>query len=85
MEQELLTFRDWRENFIRIDLNTTMFELKLVSFDHLVDDVYNREKVKEILINEKKYLLNHYRTNFDKIQKQFQNLINEVSNGVQNH
>jgi hypothetical protein len=77
MEQELLTFRDWRENFIRIDFNARMSEIKLVSFDRLVDDVYDMERVKEILNDEKKYLLNHYRNNFDKIQKQFQNLIKE--------
>jgi hypothetical protein len=77
MEQEVLTFREWRENFVRIDLNTKMFEVKLVSFDQLVDDVYNREKVKEILIDVNKYLLNYYRVNFDLIQKEFQYLIKE--------
>jgi hypothetical protein len=77
MNEEVLTFRDWRENFVRIDFKPSMFELKLVSFDHLVDDVYDREKVKEILIDEKKYLLKYYRVNFDLIQKEFQKLINE--------
>ena len=77
MEQEVLTFRDWQENFVTIHYNLNLFEIKIVSFGNLVVDEYNREKVKEILIGEKKYLLKYYRTNFDYIQKQFQKLINE--------
>lgn len=77
MNEEVLTFRDWRENFVRVDFNTIMYEIKLVSFDQLVDDVFDRVKVKEIISNEKKYLLKYYRTNFDLIQKEFQKLINE--------
>jgi len=77
MEQEVLTFRDWRENFVKINLYTIMFELDLVSFDQIVHNVRDNKKVKEILIDVNKYLLNYYSTNFDYIQKQFQYLIKE--------
>lgn len=70
MENNVLTFREWSENFVEVHYKLDLFEVKLISFGYLVDDVYEREKVKEIISNEKKYLLKYYKENFDKIQQQ---------------
>jgi hypothetical protein len=74
---EILTFREWQENFVKI-----IFDLdggvEIKSFDKTILKMKNAKIVNGLLEDQSKMLLKHYKDNFDKIQKQFQQLINEV-------
>lgn len=74
---EILTFREWQENFVKI-----IFDLdggvEIKSFDKTILKMRNVKIVNGLLEDQSKMLLKHYKDNFDKIQKQFQQLINEV-------
>jgi hypothetical protein len=74
---EILTFREWQENFVKI-----IFDLdggvEIKSFDKTILKMRNAKIVNGLLEDQSKMLLKHYKDNFDKIQKQFQQLINEV-------
>jgi hypothetical protein len=74
---EILTFREWQENFVKI-----IFDLdggvEIKSFDKTILKIKNVKVVNGLLENQSGMLLKHYKDNFDKIQNQFQQLINEV-------
>ena len=74
---EILTFREWQENFVKV-----LFDLdggvEIKSFDKTILKMRNVKIVNGLLEDQSKMLLKHYKDNFDKIQKQFQQLINEV-------
>ncbi len=74
---EILTFREWNENFVKV-----LFDLdggvEITSFDKTILKMKNAKIVNGLLENQSGMLLKHYKDNFDKIQKQFQQLINEV-------
>jgi hypothetical protein len=73
---EILTFREWNENFVKV-----LFDLdggvEIKSFDKTILRMRNVKVVNGLLEDQSKMLLKHYKDNFDKIQKQFQQLINE--------
>ena len=75
--KEILTFREWQENFVKVyfDLNENV---KITSFDKTILNFKNPKLVDGLLENQSKMLLKHYKDNFDKIQKEFQELLNEV-------
>jgi hypothetical protein len=74
---EILTFREWNENFVKV-----LFDLdggvEIKSFDKTILKIKNVKVVNGLLENQSGMLLKHYKDNFDKIQNQFQQLINEV-------
>ncbi len=74
---EILTFREWQENFVKI-----IFDLdggvEIKSFDKTILKMKNVKVVNGLLENQSGMLLKHYKDNFDKIQNQFQQLINEA-------
>ncbi len=74
---EILTFREWNENFVKV-----LFDLdggvEITSFDKTILKMKNAKIVNGLLENQSGMLLKHYKDNFDKIQNQFQQLINEV-------
>lgn len=74
---EILTFREWNENFVRI-----IFDLEggveIKSFNNTILKIKSAKIVNGLLENQSKMLLKHYTDNFDKIQSQFQQLLNEV-------
>jgi hypothetical protein len=74
---EILTFREWNENFVKV-----LFDLdggvEITSFDKTILKMKNAKIVNGLLENQSGMLLKHYKDNFDKIQNQFQQLINEA-------
>jgi len=74
---EILTFREWNENFVKV-----LFDLdggvEIKSFDKTILKMRNAKIVNGLLENQSGMLLKHYKDNFDKIQNQFQQLINEA-------
>ncbi len=74
---EILTFREWNENFVKV-----LFDLDggvvIKSFDKTILKMRNVKIVNGLLENQSGMLLKHYKDNFDKIQNQFQQLINEA-------
>jgi hypothetical protein len=74
---EILTFREWNENFVKV-----LFDLdggvEIKSFDKTILKMRNVKIVNGLLENQSGMLLKHYKDNFDKIQNQFQQLINEA-------
>jgi hypothetical protein len=74
---EILTFREWNENFVKV-----LFDLdggvEIKSFDKTILKIKNVKVVNGLLENQSGMLLKHYKDNFDKIQNQFQQLINEA-------
>jgi hypothetical protein len=73
MEQNLLSFREWSDNFVRVKYDLNWYEATILSFDERIEFITGKEKVKELLINQSRVLLSYYQSNFDKIQKQFLN------------
>jgi hypothetical protein len=67
----------WNENFVKVlvDLDGGV-EIK--SFDKTILKMRNVKIVNGLLENQSGMLLKHYKDNFDKIQNQFQQLINEA-------
>ena len=65
MEQELLTFRDWSDNFVKVKYDLNWYEATILSFDERIGFITNNEKVKELLINQSHVLLSYYKSNFD--------------------
>jgi hypothetical protein len=74
---EILTFREWNENFVKV-----LFDLdggvEIKSFDKTILKMRNVKIVNGLLENQSGMLLKHYKDNFDKIQNQFQQLIDEA-------
>ena len=74
---EILTFREWNENFVKV-----LFDLdggvEIKSFDKTILKIKNVKVVNGLQENQSGKLLKHYKDNFDKIQNQFQQLINEA-------
>jgi len=74
---EILTFREWNENFVKV-----IFDLEggveIKSFDKTILKIKSAKIVNGLLEDQSKMLLKHYKDNFDKIQSQFQELLNEV-------
>jgi len=73
MEENLLSFREWSDNFVKVKYDLNWYEATILSFDERIEFITGKEKVKELLINQNRVLLSYYRSNFDKIQKQFLN------------
>jgi hypothetical protein len=73
MEENLLSFREWSDNFVKVKYDLNWYEATILSFDERIEFIVGKEKVKELLINQNRVLLSYYRSNFDKIQKQFLN------------
>jgi hypothetical protein len=73
MEENLLSFREWSDNFVRVKYDLNWYEATILSFDERIEFITGKEKVKELLINQSRVLLSYYKSNFDKIQKQFLN------------
>ena len=74
---EILTFREWNENFVKV-----IFDLEggveIKSFDKTILKIKSAKIVNGLLEEQSKMLLKHYKDNFDKIQSQYQELLNEV-------
>jgi hypothetical protein len=74
---EILTFREWSENFVKV-----IFDLEggveIKSFNKTILKVKTPKIVNGLLEEQSKMLLKHYTDNFDKIQSQYQELLNEV-------
>lgn len=74
---EILTFREWNENFVKI-----IFDLEggveIRSFNKTILKIKNAKIVNGLLENQSIMLLKHYKDNFDKIQSQYQELLKEV-------
>jgi len=73
MEENLLSFREWSDNFVKVKYDLNWYEATILSFDERIEFITGKEKVKELLINQSRVLLSYYQSNFDKIQKQFLN------------
>jgi hypothetical protein len=74
---EILTFREWNENFVKV-----IFDLEggveIKSFDKTILKIKSPKVFNGLLENQSKMLLKHYKDNFDTIQSQYQELLNEV-------
>jgi hypothetical protein len=73
MEENLLSFREWSDNFVRVKYDLNWFEATILSFDEKIDFVDGKEEVKLLFQSQSKHLLKYYKKNFDKIQNQFLN------------
>ena len=78
MEMNILTFREWNENFVKVNFELEGFGgVEVHSFDKRIYSSLDRTIVKDLLINTSKVLLKLYRNNFDIIQHDYQNLVKE--------
>ena len=78
MEENILTFREWSENFVKVNFELEGFGgVEVHSFDKRIYSSLDRTIVKDLLINTSKVLLKLYRNNFDIIQHDYQNLVKE--------
>ena len=78
MEENILTFRDWSENFVKVKFELGGFGgVEVHSFDERIYSSLDKTIVKDLLISTNKVLLKLYRSNFDTIQNEFQKLIKE--------
>jgi hypothetical protein len=77
MEENILTFREWSENFVKVVYDMDWYDAKIYSFDRVIKIIDKREKVKDLLQNQSSELLKLYRDNFDSIQKHYQSIQNQ--------
>jgi hypothetical protein len=78
MNEEILTFREWSENFVKVKFELHgLGGVEVFSFDKRIYSSLNRTIVNDLLINTNKVLLKLYSVNFDIIQNDYQNLITQ--------
>jgi hypothetical protein len=73
-----LTLRDWRENHVKVlfDLDGSKVEVKSTDSDITYFTSRDKQIVKEFIDNSPKQLTKLYQINFDNIQQDFLNLLN---------
>jgi hypothetical protein len=78
MSEEILTFREWNENFVKVNFELDGFGgIEVYSFNKRIYSSLDKTIVKDLLIETSKVLLKLYRVNFDTIQNEYQTLIKE--------
>jgi hypothetical protein len=71
MEENILTFREWNKEHTKVLYDLNWFEVKVYSFGELIHSVMGVESVKLMLTKQDNELLKIFRSNFDKIQEQW--------------
>lgn len=77
MQQNILTFREWSENHVKIDfiLNNGV---KVFSFGKPIFESHKRETIQRFVDNQSKELLILYKKHFNEIQKNYTEMIDNL-------
>jgi plasmid replication initiation protein len=77
MQQNILTFREWNENHVKVNF-ILGGGVKVFSFDKLLFNSSKKETVQNFNDFQQKELLNLYKKHFNKIQKKYTKIIEDL-------
>lgn len=77
MQQKILTFREWSENFVKVDFDL-VGRVRVYSFGQLIFETNNKDTIQNYKDNQSKELLKRYKKHFNQIQKNYTEMIDNL-------
>jgi hypothetical protein len=77
MQQNILTFREWNDNHVKVKFDR-VGSVEVYSFGELVFKSNNKETIQKYKDNQSKELLIRYKKHFNQIQKNFTEMIDNL-------
>jgi len=78
MQQNILTFREWNENHVKVNF-ILGGAMEVYSFDKLIYRTTKKDKIESYKNFQNRELLRMYKINFNEIQKEYTEMIDNLN------